>query len=113
MLSRIQRVSTKQFEEIMKKGRVVHSPLFIARIVPLENAEPSKFAAVAPAKIAKTAVIRNRTRRVIYESIRSFLSDIKDGNIVAVFAKPPLLTAGSKEIRVGLKELFVKAGLLL
>lgn len=123
MLRRIQRVSNKQFEEVMKKGKIVHSTLFLARMIATSPDSTvigktsstqalTRIAAVMPVKIGKTAVIRNKTRRQIYEAVRPFASELKTGFIIAIFAKAPALTASTDEIRVGVRDLFVKAGLL-
>lgn len=112
MLNRVQRVTKRQFDEVMKKGRVVHSPLFLIRILELGGDIASRVAAVAPVKHAKTAVLRNSMRRKIYEGVKPILGELKPGLVMAIFAKDTALKTKSKEIHVGVKELFVKAGVL-
>ena len=86
MTSRSHRLSTKQFNEVISKGKVFHSPLFLMRA--LQTGEgPARIAAAVPVKIGKTAVIRNNLRRKVYEAVRPLLSDIKEGLHIILFAK--------------------------
>ena len=116
MLCRTQRVTKRQFDEVMKKGRVVHSPLFLLRTFELgnlsKNPMPAKVASVAPVKIAKTAVARNKMRRKLYEAIKKISPIIKSSTTSIVFAKEPAMKAKGADIQAGVKEVFVKAGLL-
>lgn len=74
MLPRSSRVTTKRFDAIMKEGRVMHSPLFILRVI--KNTEKTRVAAVVPKKIAKTAVLRNKLRRFMYDSARPVIKEV-------------------------------------
>lgn len=112
MLHRIHRLTTAQFDEIMKRGRVTHSPLFTVRACEFPGSGPSRIGAVAPAKIAKTAVSRNALRRKIYESVRSLLSELKPDLSIAVFTKGLLADVKTEQLQLNLREVFVKAGLL-
>jgi ribonuclease P protein component len=111
MLSRSQRISVEQFNSIMEKGRVSHSSLFLIRAV--SGRDDTRVAAVAPQKVFKTAVVRNRVRRRMYEAIRLIEMNIKPGTQVIVFAK--VAASGKKPIELGadMKALFVKAGILV
>ena len=121
MISHSHRLSTKQFNEVIKKGRVFHSPLFLMRV--LQTGEgPARIAAVVPVKIGKTAVIRNALRRKTYEAVGPLLSKIKEGLSVILFAKTIANGSNPKSrsektltgalISDDLKGLFVKAGIL-
>ncbi len=111
MLNRSSRLTTKQFNEAMKNGKVVHSTFFIARI---QSPTPSfRAAAVAPVKIAKTAVVRNRSRRRIYAAVRSLsLPASAKAHVILIAKSPLLIDDGSDAMRADLRSLFVKAGLL-
>ena len=111
MLNRASRLTTKQFNEAMKAGKVIHSPLFMARVQ--YGTKLLRIAAVAPVKIAKTAVLRNRTRRRVYGSVRSLWGSIEGTAHIIIFAKAPFLkTDDADAISGDLKDLFVKAKLL-
>jgi len=117
MLRRSRRLSTEQFNEVIKKGKAFHSLFFQLRIS-RNPGEPTRAAAVAPVKMAKKAVARNDLRRRIYEIVSPLLPDSVVGYHVIVFAKPTLLPAGEAKapsdaaVVEDLKALFVKAGIL-
>ncbi len=115
MIHRSQRISVEQFNKVMEKGKIVHSPLFIGRV--LGGQVNTRIGAVAPQKIFKKAVIRNKIRRNIYEAVRSVQEDnvqkvVITGLFVLILAKPTILKASKIEISTDLKNLFVKAGVI-
>ena len=119
MLKSIHRLSTKQFMEVMEKGRIYTSPLFVMRayIQPTKanDYKNGGISAVAPKKVAATAVMRNKLRRQIYEAVaplQNTLSSLIKGSSVAsviIFAKKETLTADFQDMTADLKNLFVKA----
>ncbi len=99
----------------MEKGKIAHSSLFLARI--LGGQIDTRIAAVAPQKIFKKAVIRNKIRRSVYEVLRNIQKAPNNptmikGVHVLVLAKSPLLKSDRTEIETDLKTLFVKAGIM-
>ena len=94
----------------MEKGRVSHSSLFLVRI--LRDQTDIRISAVAPKKVSKTAVGRNKIRRKTYEAIRTFKKMIVPGLHMIIFAKPTVVKATQNEIVADLKDLFVKSKLL-
>lgn len=117
MLKSIHRLSTKQFMEVMEKGRIATSPLFVVRILQSNNQafqrdNPgvlSKISAVAPKKVAGTAVLRNKVRRQIYEAVRPLRNILIPGVSIIIFAKNETLKADLESMTTDLKQLFVKA----
>lgn len=71
-----------------------------------------RFAAVAPTKIEKTAVGRNRLRRKMYALVRELNSSVANGVQALIFAKAGAKSASPSDLRTDLRTLFVKAGLL-
>ncbi len=112
MFKRSARFSTRQFNQVLEKGRVVHSPFFVLRFVYEEKKQLPRLAAVAPQKIFRTAVRRNKARRQIYEAVRSLYEGLPPKVSIIIFAKNPVITAPFTEIIQALKEIFVKAGLM-
>jgi ribonuclease P protein component len=110
MISRSQRINLEQFNLVMEKGKIVHSSLFLARI--LDGKTETRIAAIAPKKVAKTAVGRNKIRRKIYEAVRKLNGEISSGSHILIFAKSNIVNATQVEVVIDLKILFVKAGLL-
>ncbi len=111
MLPRRERISVQKFDLIMEKGRVVHSPLFLLRYIEEKDAKNSRFSAVAPQKIAKKAVERNKYRRMIYDSIAPLISSTRPVSGILI-AKVGIKTAIRPNITSDLQNLFVKAGLI-
>jgi ribonuclease P protein component len=110
MLKRSNRLSTKQFMEVMEKGRVTHSPLFIMRILSKENLVMDvRIAAVAPKKVAPTAVLRNGIKRHIYEAVQPMIHSIIPNTHIIIFAKTEAVKADFKAIGADIKNLFSKA----
>lgn len=110
MLPRNQRLHTAQFGEVMNKGNVVHTSLFTLRYI--KNAPDTRISATISPKIARKAVIRNKTRRAMYAALMPLMSTISKNTWSAVLAKEPVLKLSQNEIEAGLRELFVKPGLL-
>ncbi|MES2314610.1 MAG: ribonuclease P protein component [Patescibacteria group bacterium] len=116
MLKSIHRLSTKQFMEVMEKGKIATSPLFVVRILErklgvgsLKQGEGSQISAVAPKKVASTAVLRNRVRRQIYEAVRPLRATLLPATAIIIFAKNEALKTNLRSMTSDLKQLFVKA----
>jgi len=79
-------INTKQlFENILKKGKVYHSPHLLLRVLEIENIKKSRFYFVVSGKIIKKAVKRNLFKRQGKHTIRSIKT--KEGRIAVFFAK--------------------------
>ena len=114
MLKSCHRLSTKQFVEVMEKGKIYTSPLFVARV--LENKklgvriqELGGISAVASKKVAPTAVMRNKLRRQIYSAVYQLQPAMIQGVSVIIFAKNETSKAQISEMTTDLKNLFSKA----
>lgn len=94
----------------MQKGRFYHSPLFTLRFV--ESEGYSCVGAIVPGKVAKTAVLRNKFRRIIYQGVRKIYPHVKPNLKIAVMAKNAIMNENQETIDVSLKEAFLKAKLL-
>ena len=82
------------------------------RTLSIPENKDSHVAAVAPQKIFKTAVARNRMRRRIYEAVRPLVADIKGTVMLALFAKSTAQECKPTDLRNDLRDLFVKAGIV-
>jgi len=96
----------------MKRGRVIHSPLFVVRILRDITIPTAHVSAVAPVKVAKTSAARHKVRRRIYEAARSSVPKLAPGHIVIFFAKQPIIDTKLVDLKQEVSDLFVKAGLL-
>ena len=109
--------------EVMEKGRIYTSPLFVARVLDkrLEIGDKSiekklttySISVVAPKKILPTATKRNYMRRQIYEAVGMIKDDFKSIGLGAVsiiiFAKHEATKASIESMRSDLSQLFSKA----
>lgn len=112
MLPKSRRIETRSFEEILKSGKVAHSPFFMLRYIRTQEGVPARFAAVAPVKIAKTSVARHAVRRRMYAAVSPYMDKVASGWQIIAFAKQPAAAAGMASVRQALQEIFVKSGLL-
>ncbi len=69
----------------------------------------TRISAVAPKKVAGTAVLRNRVRRQIYEAVRPLKDALIPSISIIIFAKHETLKADLTAMTADLKQLFSKA----
>ena len=115
MLKSTHRLSTKQFMDVMKSGRIYTSPLFGARIV-FGSSQTGKsliISAVAPKKVASTAVLRSKTRRRIYKAVihsNIYATYTKSAQII-ICAKNEMIPTTQEMVDADMVLLFKKIGL--
>ena len=83
------------------------------RSIPLSSESPSRFAVVVPKKIAKTAVLRNKIKRIVYRAIEMSLGDISNDQlrVVVIFGvKSDVSKVPFAEILEEVKGLLLKKG---
>ena len=108
MLSKQNRVSKELFDELLKKGKVLHSPLFSLRYID-ENITISRFAFVVSKKIAPNAADRNKLRRRGYSAVRPFFP-FKKSIIASFFFKKGAKGVKFGEIKKEIEGLLKRAG---
>jgi len=69
----------RDFRELKEKGRLYQSPFFGLVVLKKEDSNISRFAFIISRKISKKAVVRNKIRRLLAESVRINLEKIKKG----------------------------------
>jgi ribonuclease P protein component len=92
--------------EVMEKGRIYTSPLFVMRV--LDN-QTFGISAVAPKKHLPTAVKRNHMRRQVYETVRTLIPSVLPNMAVIIFSKKETNQATFEMMKSDLKQLFLKA----
>lgn len=112
MLPRSQRISAEQFKAVMEKGRVNHSSIFLLRSLTDKSFDHARVGAAVPVKIAKKAVVRNKTRRRMYAAIRAIYDRLRNDVNAVVFAKQAAIEAEKALLEKEMEQIFVKAGLL-
>ena len=110
MLPSSNRLSVKEFNEVLEKGRVVHNPLFWLRSI--GSTDKAKISVICPKKVGKNAVIRNRFRRMVYEMIRTSLFTKTINSKVIVCLKDTVIKSDNAALKASLEDIFVKAKLL-
>ena len=110
MLSSSRRLTTSLFKEVMDKGKIFHSPIFILRLV--KSHSLSRFSVSVSKKVAKNAVDRNKFRRRAYSAIDSLYQNILPGFHGVFIAKNSISKSSFVHMSLDIKNLFVKIGLL-
>ena len=98
MLKRENRITKrKNFEEVKKKGRIFHSPLFGLLVLTTED-KVKEFGLIISKKVSKKAVARNKVKRLLAEAIRRNLDKINEGYRMIFLVKPSILGKKAEEI---------------
>jgi len=71
-----------------------------------------RFVVITSGKFHKSAVVRNRSRRMLYDLLRRSFSRWTEGVRVAIVVKTTALQASKKEIQDAFHDLMNKAGLM-
>ncbi len=87
MISKEKRVNSVLFQQVMKEGRVIHSPFFIFRYLDQKN---SQYSFVVPKSLSKKAVFRNQKRRIGYNILKNL--DILGGLGIFFYKKDGIMT---------------------
>ena len=75
MLSSSQRLTSREFSDIYKRGTSACGVFVCVRIYP-NNLEFYRVACVVPLKISRKAVVRNRGRRRLYGTIEQTINQV-------------------------------------
>lgn len=95
---------------LFRKGRVLHSRHLSLRY--LYHDKPPKFAFVVSTKVSKSAVVRNRAKRLLRVAVRNFLPHMATGDYAIVVKSGFSQDMGQIEIAAELREFLVKNKLL-
>lgn len=112
MLPRQHRLlATRDFQRIYRRGRSSRSQTLQLRMQ--ENGRPiTRFGIVVSNRIAKRAVVRNRLKRRLRESVRPLLSRIRPGFDVILSAQTGADAATLQELRQDLQAVLDRARLI-
>lgn len=112
MLPSSNRLVRKQdFELIKKEGRKYQSNFFGVLVKSTEE-NSSRFGFIVSTKISKKAAERNKIKRLLRESIKTFLSEIKPGNDILFLVKKDILNKSFEEISKETKEVLKRANVI-
>lgn len=94
-----------------RQSKFFASPNFNVRIS--ENKEKeTRFGVVVSKKTSKKAVLRNKTKRVIRDIIKTHLNNILKGKDIIIVSKKKLNKKTRKEAEVELLDVFKKANII-
>ncbi len=98
-----------RFQEIRRHGKCWTHRLLILCILP--NDLPGSRFGFSVSKRVGIAVVRNRVRRRLRESVRLRLPTIAPGWDVVLIARPPIAQAEFRQVETAIERLLVQAGL--
>lgn len=102
---------SRDFKAVFSRGKTFVHRLLIAKVLRTHEGEPSRFGFSTSKKLGK-AVIRNRAKRLLRESVRLLLDRMQDTGYDAVLiARPPIREAHVDDVKQAVEELFSKASL--
>jgi len=99
-----------ELRRIKKEGKIIQGKFFSLLLAKCH--QPSRFAFIVSKKIHKRAVKRNRIRRLLAESVRSFLTNIKPDFDIVFLTKKAIVDQGFDQIKNEVEKIFKKAKLL-
>lgn len=112
MALRMDRISKKQFPELLARGFVVHGRYISARHLSL-GGKKSLFSFVVSRKAAPTAARRNLLKRRGRAIVRVLLPRIVPGSMVAIFFKKEALAASFRELSIDFESVLGRLHLLI
>ncbi len=98
MLPKLERLRrAKDFALLSQKGRVIYSPFFAMRLRPSQTA--TKVGFVTSSKVFKTAVLRNRGKRRMRETLRLLKAEWPKNFDLLFILKTEVLGAEFQDLR--------------
>ena len=114
MLAKENRLRLKNdFKRVFEKGKFYQEGFLAVKILS-NDSDVSRFGFIVSKKISKKAVVRNKIKRRLRESVRLKLKNgsIKNGFDAAVLARPEIIDKSFFEIDGAVGKLLEKAGVL-
>lgn len=103
MLAKKQRLSRREFDHLLKKGRRIHGTHLSLLYYPTQS---SKYAVVVSKKTAKRANARNLLRRRVYAILQPHTTTCV--GYLAVFTKPSCTTLSYQQLKDELTTLLAR-----
>ncbi len=114
MLAKINRFhGHNSLSSVYRKGQSVSLSQISLKYIPIKSDKKYKLAVVVSRKVDKSAVVRNRIRRRLYESIRQKYPKFKqNANIIITVHNRQLATMKTSELDDLIQQLLIKSSLL-
>ncbi len=100
---------TSHVKKVFARGRGFFNSLLTVKH--LRQADTSRFTVVVSTKVSKSAVKRNRIKRVLREYVRTRISSITPGDY-AIIVKPAAGKAVTQDLVKSITEIFVNSRLI-
>ncbi len=97
MLPKKERLSRVEFNRFFSVGKRHHSPSLQVIFTPYKNLHVS---VVVSKKVAKSAVVRNKIRRRIYDIVRNYRSEKSVVGVFIFIVKAPIITSTYPTLKV-------------
>ncbi len=101
----------KDFERVLKKGKGFKQDFLFLRLVK-NNLDENRFGFIVSQKVSKKAVIRNKIKRRLRESIREKIKRLKQGYDIVLLPSPDIKEKSFKEIDQAIDKILTKAKIL-
>jgi ribonuclease P protein component len=98
---------SEDFKRVRRSGKSYAHPLVV--LIVQKSDQPRLRVGVAAGRTVGTAVLRNRTKRLLREAMRSLLPNIASGLDLILIARPGLASASLEETRQALLNLLQRA----
>jgi ribonuclease P protein component len=98
---------------VYRHGQILRGPHMALKYIANQRTAEYRVAVVVSRKVSKSAVVRNRIRRRIYESVRSLEGSIKGSyDLVFLVREAELAKIRAKELHKAVESLLAKADVL-
>ncbi len=98
---------------VYQNGRTVRGPLFAIKYLPNPRRRRFRVAVVVSRKVSRSAVVRNRIRRRLYERVRLLTPKINDAyDMVITVFHDTAATADSDKLDAAVTQLLGQAGII-
>lgn len=99
MLLSSKKINSVEFKNFLNKGRKKSSKYFKVSIVNDKKYRYSKYAVVINKKIAKTAVLRHKNKRIIFRIISQIYPQFLDNKYTFIFIKQDVGSVNKEELK--------------
>lgn len=104
--------TTKEISQVRKLGARYASDHFLVFLVVQDDAPASQFAFVVSTKVSKLAVRRNRTKRLLRESVRALLPQLTKPVSAVLVAKSDVTAVPLQAVLHEVSDIFSKANVV-
>jgi len=101
---------SEDFKRVRRSGKSYAHPLVV--LIVQKSDQPRVRVGVAAGRTVGTAVIRNRTKRLLREAMRILIPNIASGLDLILIARPGLISASLEDTRQALLNLLKRAQIL-